>query len=664
MPRSVEKFNEDLASDKVFSRANQLVLDVLLKDTLIAIYWCDKNGIMRGCNDAELKFLGFLSRNEFIGKHALETKCPPALWKNYEQVMKTGVSQVFEELFTADDGTKKHFLSLKHPLRNSANKVIGLLGISMDITERKQLEEKLAVALKDANAENAAKDAFLENMRYDIRTPLEGMIEYAENLSEGAENPDKVRECADNILFSSHILLEFLTNIIDAVKITSGTLPIVKRKFDLEAELSAIMQLHMPKASEKNIKLQYKYDRKLAQYMIGDPTRLQRILLELLSNALKHTTEGHIKVAVELAKQAGKNAIVRLTVEDTGIGIPADKQQEIFIRFNKLDATKGAGLGLSIVKQFVDELEGEMSLISQPNKGSTFTCLIPLQEAILQDSSDMEPTADLRLVEPAVKKLHVDESEVHVLLVESDPHTVNLNKILLEKLSCSVDIAADRIYAEKLVKNKKYDIIFLSLDLPDMDGMNTAEVIRNKEKDKINPSPIVLMSWHDNEDYKKECSKYGINLVIKEPLNTASLKDILTKFSPKWLAKEKTKKVSVLKDDIVGKIIDIPRMLRNYGNNEELVQSFLNSIKQELPRRVNVLTTSYEYENLNIVRDMAVKIKMLANYCGATRTEEAASRLIQCILHEKNPEVIDQTYQKTLSEIRLLQKHLLDAQRL
>jgi len=196
-----------------------------------------------------------------------------------------------------------------------------------------------------------------------------------------------------------------------------------------------------------------------------------------------------------------------------------------------------------------------------------------------------------------------------------------------------------------------------------MDGMNTAEVIRNKEKDKVHPSPIVLMSWHDNEDYKKECSKYGINLVIKEPLNTASLKDILTKFSPKWLAKEKTKKVAVLKDDIVGKIIDIPRMLRNYGNNEELVQSFLNSIKQELPRRVNVFTTTYEYGNLNIVRDMAIKIKMLANYCGATRTEEASSRLIQCILHKTNPEVIDQTYQKTLSEIRLLQKHLLDAQK-
>ncbi|MFA6409801.1 MAG: PAS domain-containing protein, partial [Gammaproteobacteria bacterium] len=350
------------------------------------IYWTDKKGVYLGCNDNQLHTLGLRSRSEFIGKtyiDRLQDGSAREVRLINQAIIKTGVSVTREEPGTDNCGNKAIYLTNKVPLRNEKGEVVGLVGISIDITERKQLEEKLAAALKDAEAGNAAKDAFLENMRYDVRTPLEGMIDYAERLNEDAGDEDKVHEYADNILFSTHTLLDFLTTIIDAVKITSGELPIVKKKFDLNAELSSIMQLNFPRAEEKKLKFLYKYDRRLSQYMIGDPTRLQRILLELLSNALKYTNKGHIKVDVELAKQKGKDVIVRLKVEDTGIGIPQEEQQEVFLRFKKLATAlgginKGAGLGLSIVKQFVDDLQGEVSLNSEPGKGSTFICVIPM----------------------------------------------------------------------------------------------------------------------------------------------------------------------------------------------------------------------------------------------------------------------------------------------
>jgi len=256
---SIDITNKKAAEKKILEQHEQkeITLENIIAMMPGNIYWTDRKGVYLGCNDNQLRTLGLRLRSEFVGKtyiDKLQDGSAKEIRQTTQDIIETGVPIQREEIGTDASGNKAIYLTNKVPLRNGKGEIVGIVGISIDITERKQLEERLVTA-KATAAENAAKDAFLENMRYDIRTPLEGMIEYAENLSEESENPDKVRECADNILFSSHILLELLTNIIDAVKITSGALPIVKRKFDLEAELSAIMQLHMPKASEKNIKL-------------------------------------------------------------------------------------------------------------------------------------------------------------------------------------------------------------------------------------------------------------------------------------------------------------------------------------------------------------------------------------------------------------------------
>lgn len=355
------------------------------------VWWKDRNLVYLGCNKSVIKMLGLLSAKEFIGKndHDLWPKnIADKLREADVHVLQTGATIQLEEVILQNDGSRAIMLTNKSPLRNDAGEIIGIVGTSTDITERKKMEEKLREAKEKADVANLAKTEFLENMRHDIRTPLSGIVGFAELIQVKSSNTE-IAEFAGHLVKSSQSLMHYLNEILESILVTSGRVPQLEQKFDLRMKLQDVVDLLLAKADEKKLNLQFFCDENLPQYVVGDPKRLYRITLELLSNAIKFTEQGYVKLFLTLEQKREKSFILRLEVEDSGVGVPPEYQSKIFMRFKKMVPSyrgthKGLGLGLSIVKEYVKDLEGEIYLENKKEQGSKFICLIPLGIALNQ----------------------------------------------------------------------------------------------------------------------------------------------------------------------------------------------------------------------------------------------------------------------------------------
>ncbi|WP_234999877.1 PAS domain-containing sensor histidine kinase, partial [Legionella quinlivanii] len=360
------------------------------------IYWLNERNEFLGCNNMQAKTAQLNSRHDIVGKTNYDMP-----WKNQAAELnkandiarQTGTTQIQEETIDTAAG-RKTYLSYKEPLRDANQQIIGVLGVSLDISQIKKLESELRSAKELAEAASQAKTEFLDNMRHDIRTPLTGIVGFADLLKMDANTPH-IQEYADNLIASSHALLELMDEVLEAIRVSSGEIPRLKKKFDLKAALEHVIKLNRARSAQKRLTLSLEFDETIPRYVIGDKVRIHRIILELVANALNFTDTGFVKLSAHLAKQEGKQLVLMLVVEDSGMGIPKDKQQEIYVQFKRLTPSyqgiyKGAGLGLSVVKQFVDELNGEIYVKSEPRKGSSFTCVIPLQEPLLDNDLGME----------------------------------------------------------------------------------------------------------------------------------------------------------------------------------------------------------------------------------------------------------------------------------
>jgi len=389
--------------------------DYIILHTTGNLYWKNLNKNYLGCNLEFSELIRLKSPQEIIGKSDrdlfldnLGVDLIEKLEATDEYVLQ-GATQLVEETGVDKNGALAYYLTKKIPLKDSNNNIIGLIGSSLDITERKKMEEEIQVAKEKAEAASQAKTEFLANMRHDIRTPLSGIVGFSEILKSEVSDP-RIKEYADNLIASSHALLGLMDEVLEAIKVSSGEIPLLKKKFSLADTLTSITQLYAAKAAEKKLDLSLSLDANLPQFVIGDKIRFHRIALELVGNALNFTAAGHVIIRAELAKQESQSLAIRLTVSDTGMGIPKNKQQDIYVQFKRLTPSyqgiyKGAGLGLSIVKQFIDELGGEIYVDSDSGKGTMFTCLIPMQMPILDDASGVEHVNDLFTKIPSLRAM-------------------------------------------------------------------------------------------------------------------------------------------------------------------------------------------------------------------------------------------------------------------
>lgn|SRR3990167_7659109 len=351
------------------------------------IFWKDRNSIFLGCNQLFAEAAGLRGPEEIIGKTDFDLAWGEDLSASYvaddQMIMESGLSKLnYEELQHQADGSDRIILNSKVPMRDSTGTVIGIMGVYTDITERKQMEVALIEAKEEAETANRLRTEFIRNMEHDIRTPFSGILGVAQLLLDQEEDAEK-RSMLMDMTQCAQELLEYCNSILDLSRLEFGSVPVLMKNFSVRAVIDSVLSMESQVARFKGLALTCEYDTHIPEFLIGDSFRVQRILINLVSNAIKFTERGSVTLRIILEKRIdSRHVILKFMVEDTGIGIPEDKQNFIYEKFARLDPSyrgqlRGQGLGLYIVKQLIQELDGDIYLRTVLGQGSCFTVLLP-----------------------------------------------------------------------------------------------------------------------------------------------------------------------------------------------------------------------------------------------------------------------------------------------
>ena len=356
-------------------------LETVIKFAPGLLYWKDKNSVYLGCNDVFAQLAGFADRSEVKGKTDFDL-----IWKERadlyfeidQAVIHSGVARLnhIEVISVANDKTITAITN-KVPMRDAQGQVIGVLGITTDITYQKEVELALSVAKEAAEVANQAKSEFIANMSHDIRTPLTGVIGLSEILENTLKDPEE-REKAHLLHGSGGELLHMLNDILDDVQAERlHEKDVRKQTFDLHQCMHELILLESPATALKNLELKKRIAPNVPRYLCSDRSKIQRILLNLLGNAIKFTQKGSITLEVDCLYVDDTKALLKFGVSDTGIGIPEEAQSQVFNRFFKVSSSykgiyTGHGIGLHIVQSYATLLGGHISLTSKEGQGSTF----------------------------------------------------------------------------------------------------------------------------------------------------------------------------------------------------------------------------------------------------------------------------------------------------
>lgn len=512
-------------------------LESIIAHTPGHIYWKDLNCRFLGCNDLQAETVGLPSRQAIVGLSSLDIisknqpekerlKQAKIIDQVDKQVMATNQAITIEEPLILEDGSQQVFLSQKVPLRNSENEVIGILGISLDITEQKEAEKQILLAKERAEAANKAKETFLENMRHDLRTPFTGILTLA-TLMAKSETDDEKHENLECIAESATVLLEYMNEILDNATVGTSTQPKIYQKIHLEQLLSNALATIKPVAETKDIKLNVKCPASIPHVLLIDKFKLQRILINLLGNAAKFTDNGAIEVSVETINESEDTITLDISISDTGIGIPKEKLGYIFERFAKLEDSstnkyQGIGLGLNDVRELCAQLDGKITVKENIPNGSVFTVSIPFKKSKTEEKITPEKLE---------KKQDSSESthQAKILLVEDHPIAAMAAEKLLKSYGHSVTIATSGSEAIEIFKEKgQFDFILMDIGLPDITGFETTQrILEIEQKEKLSHTPIIALTAHqDGNDGKMKV----FDAVHIKPILPDAIEAITAKF--------------------------------------------------------------------------------------------------------------------------------------
>ncbi len=411
------------------------------------------------------------------------------------------------------------------PVKDEQGVITHYAAIERDITQRKIFEKQMEVTKDAAQVANRAKGDFLANMSHELRTPMNGIIGLSELLME-MDMDEEQTELAAAVNSSSRNLLILLNDILDLSKIEAGELTLENTPFDLGRCVSQTIDLLSHMASKKGLVLESHIDSSVPDRITGDPARIQQILNNLISNGIKFTETGHVSLDIKNIPDGAGDPELYITIRDTGIGIPQDKQEAVFQKFTQADVSTarkygGTGLGLAITKELVGIMGGKIGLESQEGVGTTFHVQIPVGMAQSGSESLQNPKSFVS-IDTGAKVLVVDDHPVNLLFMRK----------VLKKLGFEgVDEASGGKQAVEMAQKNHYALIFMDCQMPEMDGFEASTLIRESEA-LIGDIKIIAVTADAMKGAREKCLDAGMNDYISKPVDIDKLKAVLGAWLP------------------------------------------------------------------------------------------------------------------------------------
>jgi PAS domain S-box-containing protein len=533
------------------------------------IFVVDFEGNILYHNHSVFETLGYRSKS-LIGKNFLDFILPQELdefKKQFRTSQKKAYHEKVEFQFRCKDKTYRFLefnsINLKHKENLS-----GLILDCRDITQRKKDAVELLRLQK-------AKEQFLANISHEIRTPINGIAGMASLL--GIEQNQEERQTYLNAIKHSAENLKLIINdILDLAAIESGKLKFEKVPFNLADLLPSMIRMFMYQAKEKRISLDYAIDEKVNRILIGDPVRLNQILINLIGNAVKFTHSGSILVNCSLLKEQKGSSWIELSVKDTGVGIPAEKLNTIFESFSQADESVtrkfgGTGLGLTIVKQLVEMQKGKIWVSSKENVGSVFTIQLPYEngtEKHLARSNGQKK----------VEKMKTAEQHLNILLVEDNDINRLYAQSILRNWHCKTDTAENGLVAIERIKNKIYDVVLMDIQMPVMDGYEATKAIRMMQAPR-NEVPIVALTANATKADVEKCLAAGMNDYLAKPFTPEDLFRKLFDDLKLQAQQEET-------------LFDLNYLKKVSGNNQDFIREMIQTFVKTIPPIIEDINAS------------------------------------------------------------------------
>jgi signal transduction histidine kinase/ActR/RegA family two-component response regulator len=409
-------------------------------------------------------------------------------------------------------------------LREEIEAIVSMIGLVVLQESAQRQAHKLA----------QAKSEFLAKMSHEIRTPLNGVIAAADLMAATQLN-DEQHELLDTLRLSAKTLLGIINDILDFSKIEAGRMVLETLPFTPTVLVEEVVSIMAPAAHSKGLTVRTELSSSLPHSVAGDPLRLRQILLNFVGNAIKFTACGEVVIrAMRLKKGEGQSAWLRFEVQDTGVGIPPEKQVGIFDAFTQADSSVtrqygGTGLGLAICKRLVELMGGQIGVYSQPGQGSCFWFEVPLP--VIQENAPEETTA-----QPSGSALNSHELDgVRVLLVEDNPVNQKVAIRMLQKLGCVVELAENGQQALEKLERASYDIVLMDMQMPVMDGLTATRLLRQREQQTGHHQVVIALTANAMQTDRELCLEAGMDDYLSKPLTLDTLQVMLLR----WVAQHK-----------------------------------------------------------------------------------------------------------------------------
>ena len=523
--------------------------------------------------------------------------------------------------------------------RDEEGKVIGAVIAARDVTLQKQFEKELVAAKIQAElatitaeaakakaetatsiAENAVKtkQQFLSNMSHEIRTPMNAIIGFTKVLLK-TELTDKQREYLSAIKLSGDSLIVLINDILDLAKVESGKMTFEEIPFKFSESIRSMLYLFDLKIQEKNLNLLIDFDERIPEVLIGDPMRLNQIILNLASNAIKFTSKGSITVAVKLMNENDQTVSIVFTITDTGIGIEEEKIGKIFENFQQAYSGSsrlygGTGLGLAIVKQLIETQGGSISVRSKLNVGTSVSFILPFKKSHLQP-------------ELLLEHFDFDQEVQHIKVLVAEDVKLNqlLMKTLLEDFGFESDIVSNGKLATEKLANTAYDLILMDLQMPEMNGFEATTYIRNVMKSNI---PIIALTADVTTMDVEKCRAIGMDDYISKPVNEKILYNKILSFvkkakaetAPETIERDLTKKI---------KYVDLAFLEKRTKSNPKLMAEMISLYLEQTPSLLKTIKKSFEEKDWKMLSAAIHKMIPSFSIMGIHSDYELLAKKIQ-----------------------------------